>query len=82
MFHRRGQASSTLMRNHKSLHPRLKTNVAGEIRMVERRLEDARDALDRANTAREDARRDERDAKEVTQPTLRSLCMSMVNSGC
>ena len=55
------------MRNHKSMHPRLKTNVASEIRMVERRLQDARDALDRANTAREDARREESDAKEVTQ---------------
>jgi hypothetical protein len=69
------------MRNHKSLHPRLKTNVAGEIRMVERKLEDARDALDRANTARDDARRDERDAKEVTQATLRLPSMSMLNSG-
>ena len=58
------------MRNHKSLHPRLKTNVASEIRMVERRLQDARDALDRANTAREDARRDERDAQEVTPPHI------------
>lgn len=58
------------MRNHKSLHPRLKTNVASEIRMVERRLQDARDALDRANTAREDARRDERDAQEVTSPHI------------
>lgn len=53
------------MRNNKSRHPRLRQDVTDDIREVERKLQDAQDALDPVNTAKQDARRNEREAKEV-----------------